>query len=141
MNKEIKSVNIFFDDGNSIFIESNLFSNFYIANIDSEANEVPYEKMFNTNTLYANFFTLKISSLINEYYHDNVIKNILNSKNISEVVLCTNLGKKIKFQVASQADPFKKNSDNYYDNSFLIEDDLCILITEYNIKHKKHLFV
>lgn len=140
MTQGIKTINLIFEDGESISIDDFLFSNFYISNIDEEANEIPYEKLLDTNILYANFFTLKINNNINDYYHKNIIKNIFDKKNIAEIVLNTTGEKTISFNLASSLDPFKKNNINTYDQSFIQDDDLCILITPYNIKYKNHLF-
>ena len=77
MTQGIKTIDIIFEDDTSISIDSILFSNFYISNIDEEAKEIPYEKLFNSNRLYANFITMRISNAINEYYKGNVIKRFM----------------------------------------------------------------
>lgn len=141
MNQGIKNIELIFEDGESILVENKLFTHFYIANIDGEANEIPYEKILNTNVLYANFITLKINNLINQFYNDNVIKKILNKKNIAEIKIYTDADKTILFNIASSIDPFIKNSSNYFDKSFTLDEDLCILICPYNIKYKNHLFI
>ena len=117
------------------------FSNLYISNIDDNADEIPYEKLLDTNILYANFFTLKINNSINDFYNSNIIKKISNKKNIAEIELNTSNDKKILFNLASSNDPFKKNDNNIYDQSFIKEDDLCLLITPYKLKYKNHLSV
>lgn len=140
MTQGIRTIDIIFEDGESISIDNLLFSNFYISNIDDEANEIPYEKLLNTNILYANFFTLKINNSINEYYKNNIIKKIYDRKNIAEIILNTLNNKKITFNIASSIDPFNQNNTNKYDQSFLQDDDLCLLITPFKIKYKNHLF-
>lgn len=141
MNQEIKNINLIFEDGETVQLDENLFTNFYIANIDNKANEIPYEKLLNTNILYANFLTLKINNLINNYYNEDIIKKVYNKKNLAEIKISTSNGKEILFNVASSIDPFKKNINNYYDKSFIEEDNLCLLISQYEIKYKNHLFV
>lgn len=140
MTQGIKTIDIIFEDDASISIDSKLFSNFYISNIDEEAMEIPYEKLFNCNKLYANFITLRISSAINEYYKNNVIKKIYDKKNISEIIINTKNNKRIYFNLASSIDPFKEENINLYDQSFIEDNDLCLLITPYKIKYKNHLF-
>ena len=140
MNQGIKTINIIFDDNESIIVDESLFSHFYISNIDDDANEIPYEKLFDTNILYANFLSLKINYKINEYYNQNIIKKIQDKKNIAKIILSTENNKEVLFQIASDIDPFKKNSTNSYDQSFIEEKDLCLLITPYKIKFKNHLF-
>ncbi|NLL01487.1 MAG: hypothetical protein GX265_00465 [Mollicutes bacterium] len=140
MTQGIKTIDIIFEDDTSISIDSILFSNFYISNIDEEAKEIPYEKLFNSNRLYANFITMRISNAINEYYKGNVIKKIYDKKNISEIIINTINNKKIFFNIASSIDPFKNEDINLYDQSFIEDDDLCLLITPYKIKYKNHLF-
>ena len=50
MNQGIQTVNLVFDDGSNLLIENNLFSHLYIANVDHNANEIPYEKLLNTKS-------------------------------------------------------------------------------------------
>ncbi|MDD2207973.1 MAG: hypothetical protein PHG03_00355 [Bacilli bacterium] len=140
MNCEIKEINLIFDDGENIVLEESFFTNFYISNINNFANEIPYEKLFDTNILYANFFTLKVKKTINEVYNQNIINKIFNKKDISKVILNTSNQKEIVFNIASDIDPFKKDKNNTYNQSFILEDELCLLITPYKLKYKNHLF-
>ncbi|MDD4187784.1 MAG: hypothetical protein PHX04_03380 [Bacilli bacterium] len=140
MNQGIEKINLVFDDGESITLEDSFFTNLYISNINNIANEIPYEKILDTNVLYANFFTLKIKKSINELYNQNIINKIFNKKDISEIIINTNNQKEIVFNIVSNADPFTRNSNNKYNQSFILEEDLCLLITPYKIKYKNHLF-
>ena len=139
MKQGLIGINLLYDDGESIFIENSLFSHLYIANIDKDANEIPYEKLAQDNKLYANFFILKIKELINEFNNTNVLKVVYNKKNLAEIELKF-LNKTISFYLVSDADPFKKTSINKYDKSFFQEGDLCLLICPYNIKYTNQLF-
>ena len=140
MNQGIKGINLLFDDGDNMYIENTLLSNLYIANIDNEAHEIPYEKLFKTNKLYANFLSLKINHLINDMENANILKKIYNKKNLTEIELNFER-KKVSFYISSDIDPFKKTGINTFDRSFFQENDLCLLICPYEIKYKNYLFV
>jgi len=138
MKQGLIGINFIYDDGESIFIDNSLFSNLYIANIDGDANEVPYEKLYDSEKLYANFFIVKINHLINELNNMNVLKALSNKKNLAEVELKFP-HREVCFQLASDADPFT-TSINHYDKSFFEDSDLCVIICPYEIKYKNHLF-
>ena len=139
MNQGITGINLIFSDGEMVFVENSLLSDLYIANIDEEANEIPYEKMFNTSKLYANFFILKVNHLVNETKEANILKKAYEDKNLLEVELQFE-NKKVSFHLASDIDPFKRKSLNSYDKSFFQDNDLCMVICPYDIKYKKYLF-
>lgn len=140
MREGIKNIDLTFEDGDTISIDKRLFSHLYISNIDDNANEIPYERILNTNRLYANFLSIKINKIINKLYNQDMINNIYN-KNIAEIIVYTNSNRSILFNVASTIDPFNNVTDNLFDKSFILDDDLCILITPFNIKYKNHLFI
>jgi len=139
MAQGLTGINLIFGDGESLFVENSFFSHLYIANIDEEANEIPYETLFKTNKLYANFFSLRINHLINDMVNNNVLKATFNKKNLLEIELIFER-KTVSFYVASDVDPFKKQSLNSFDKSFFQENDLCLLICPFDIKYKNHLF-
>lgn len=139
MNQGIIGINLLFNDGDSLFIDNTMFSHLYIANIDENANEIPYEKLFKTNKLYANFFILKINHLLNELENANILKSTYQKKNLIEVELKFK-EKTVNFHLASNIDPFKRISNNSYDQSFFEDNDLCLLICPYALKYKSHLF-
>jgi hypothetical protein len=139
MKQGLIGINLLYDDGQSIFIENSLFSNLYIANIDQDANEIPYEKLGLPNRMYANLFIIKINQIINEMHNMNVLKAIFSKKNLAEVELRFP-NKTVGFHLASDADPFLEKSVNNYDKSFFQEESLCLLICPYELKYKNHLF-
>ena len=138
MKQGLLGINLLFEDGENIFVEKSMFSNLYVANIDEEANEIPYEKL-DFNKLYANFFSLKINQNANESSDMNILKTTYNKKNLIEVELQFK-DKSVNFHLASDTDPFQKRSINNYNQSFFQEGDLCMLICPYNIKYLDHLF-
>ena len=139
MKQGLIGINLLYEDGENIFIENSLCSNLYIANINEEANEIPYERLYLPDKLYANFFILKINHLINEINNANVLKAVHNKKNLAEVELRFN-NRSVNFYIASDIDPFGKNNVNSFDKSFFQEEDLCMMICPYNIKYHNHLF-
>ena len=140
MKQGIIGINLLFSDGDHLFVDENMFSHLYIANIDEDANEIPYEKLFKTTKLYANYFSLKINHLADEITNTNLLKKINEKKNLMEIELQFN-HKTVCFHLATDLDPFKRNSQNSYDQSFFDEEDLCLLICPYNLKYKRHLFI
>jgi len=139
MTQGIVGINLIFADGESLFIDNNFYSHLYVANIDKDANEIPYEILFKTNKLYANFFSLRINHLLNDMQNSNVLKTAFNKRNLLEIELVFEK-RTVSFYVASDVDPFKKHSLNSFDKSFFQEEDLCMLICPYDIKYKNHLF-
>ena len=139
MTQGIVGINLIFADGESLFIEHSYFSHLYVANLDNDANEIPYEILFKTNKLYANFFSLRINHLLNDMENSNVLKAAFNKRNLLEIELVFQ-NRTISFYVASDIDPFKERSFNNFDKSFFQENDLCLLICPFNLKYKNQLF-
>ena len=139
MTDGIVGINLIFGDGESLFVEHSYFSHLYVANLDDQANEIPYRVLFKTNKLFANFFSLRINHLLNDMQNMNVLKAAFNKKNLLEIELVFR-ERTISFYLASDIDPFKEHSINSHEKSFFEDNDLCLLVCPYNLKYKNHLF-
>ncbi len=138
MNDGIKHIEIIFDNGDTLDLDSSFFSNFYISNINENADEIPYEKIMNTNNLYANFVSMK---LLNKKNNHHIMEKLLSNLNIDKIKLNISDSKSITFNIVSSADPFKKNDINKYNKSFTYNDDFCLLICPYKLKYKENIFI
>lgn len=134
-NVSIKNISIKLDNNDTIVIKPTMFDNLYISNLDSNGNEIAFVQNDKSNKLEANFFMIKLKNDIIEYnltnnnLKDNAFK-LLKDKLISEVDINFKNG---------YTQPFlfniKKEKYTLKDNN-----DLCLLLSEYNIKFKDNLF-
>ena len=132
----IEAINILFEDGELITLDKNECSNFYISNVKDNGEEIPYEPTIIKNKLYANLCLIKLNKEITNNYKINRIKN---KKDITEIQVI--FGNKFaRFDIASNANPFKEEYNN--DLEYIYEDDnnFGLLLSEYNIKYKDNLF-
>ena len=108
----IDSIDIYSNNKDVFTITSESFENFYIANIDDNGDEMNYLLCEDQITLFANFFMIKIK---NEEKQDfELIKRRIAKNGILE---------------------------NTYEDAYLDDNnDLCIMVTDKNIKYKKELF-
>ena len=119
----------------SIFPSS--FKNFYIANIDENGDEIPYGE--SNNSLDANYFMIKI---LNDKTYDanEVINRLKNKKDIIGLSIHFTNGKTQKFNIPKRRIQEEGMLINKYEDVFTDEDDLCIIISDKDIKYKKELF-
>ena len=132
----IEAINILFEDGELITLDKNECSNFYISNVKDNGEEIPYEPTIIKNKLYANLCLIKLNKEITNNYKLNRIKN---KKDIIEIQVIFG-NKCARFDIASNANPFKEEYNN--DLEYIYEDDknFGLLMSEYNIKYKDNLF-
>ena len=132
----IEAINILFEDGELITLDKNECSNFYISNVKENGEEIPYEPTIIKNKLYANLCLIKLNKEITNNYKLNRIKN---KKDIIEIQVIFG-NKCARFDIASNANPFKEEYNN--DLEYIYEDDknFGLLMSEYNIKYKDNLF-
>lgn len=131
----IKNISIKINDNQCIIAKPNMIDNLYISNINKLGDEIAFIKDKNNNLL-ANFFIVKLSNEIIEYnLTNNNLKenafNLLKKKNkIQEVNINFNNG---------NCQPFIFNSNN---NLFIQKNnnDIYLLLSEYDIKYKENLF-
>ena len=122
-----------------ISISPDYFSNFYIANLDDNGDEIGYVQK-EDNSLDANFFMMKV---INDKTFDclNIINRLKEKKDIIKVCLYFNNGNKQEFNIAKRRVASNGTMENIYEDTFEDNDDVCILITDKKIKFKKELFI
>ena len=119
----------------SIFPSS--FSNFYIANIDDKGDEISYG--VDGNALDANYFMIKI---LNDKSYDaaEVIKRLQTKTDITGLSIHFTNGKTQVFNIPKRRVQKDGILINKYEDVFNDEDDLCIIISDKDIKYKKELF-
>lgn len=134
----INNIDITTNNKDIISVTPDSFENFYIANINKEGEEINY-MIDKEENYYANFFMIK---LLNKCDEDNsVIKRLLNKKDIVNIGINFTNGKYILFNVAKRRIAENGLLENKYEESFKDDNNnLCIIITDKNIKYKKELF-
>lgn len=134
-NAGIKHINIKLTTNEEIIATPNMFKNLYISNLNEIGDEIAFISKENSNHLKANFFMVKLNQEIIEY---NLTKNtlkenafkLLKDKKIKEVEINFKNGYSQPFIFNINKDPFTIKDSN----------DLCILISEHDIKYKENLF-
>lgn len=121
-----------------ISVPSDEFNHFYIANIDDNGDEINYEKN-DDGQLSANFFMVKLENT--DEGSTTILNSIVNQKNIVKVGISFTNGGYQEFQLAKKRIAHNGKIQNSYEDTFYENDDLCILITNKDIKYKKNLFV
>ena len=119
----------------SIFPSS--FKNFYIANIDDNGDEISYG--VSNNALDANYFMIKI---LNDKSYDanEVINRLKNKTDITGISIHFTNGKTQVFNIPKRRIQKDGILINKYEDVFEIDDDLCIIISDKDIRYKKELF-
>ena len=134
----IVGINLLFENGENILLNNKEFLDFSILNILDSGEEVPYEQTIIKDKLYANLCYIKLNKELIDSY---VKERIKLKKDIVEIQVIFENNKYLKFDVASNGNPFSQEFVNDYE--YLYEDDniLGVLLSEYNIKYKNSLFV
>lgn len=135
----IYNIDLKTNNNDIIRISSDYFNHFYIANIDENGDEIGYDTL-EDNSLNANFFMIKI---INDNSRESkeVINRIIEKKDIIGVDLSFTNGYKQIFNIAKKRVVSNGTTENKYQETFFDNEDLCIMITDKNIKYKKELFI
>jgi hypothetical protein len=131
---EISNIDLITNNDEIISLSPNMYKNFYLANLDKNGNEIKYEII--KDTLKANLLLLRIkkNEAINCY---NILKE---NKNITNVAIHFSNGLVQKFQLSKRRVASEGKLINKYEEIIEIENDLCMIITNLNIKFKKELF-
>jgi len=135
-NASIKNISIKLNSKNNIIVTPNMFNNLYISNLNKNGEEIAFIQDNNSNKLTANFFMVKLS--------DEIIEYNLTQNNLKE-----NAFKLLKNEIINEVDI---NFKNGYTQPFLFKinkeafilktnNDLCILVSEQDIKFKENLFI
>ncbi len=137
MLNNISAINIIFENGDELLIDSTDLKDFYISNLDEEGNEIPYEPTLIPTKLYANFLLINIK---NKGLNTN-FNRIKRKNDIIEVIVIFKNNKYLNFIIASNANPFTSTYNNEYEYIYENEDSLGLLLSEYSIKYKENLFI
>ena len=121
-----------------ISVSSDEFNHFYISNIDDNGDEISYEKD-NEGNLSANFFMVKLQKT--DEGSATIMKNIMKQRNITKVGISFTNGGYQEFQLAKKRVASNGKIQNSYEDTFYENEDLCIIITNKNIKYKENLFI
>ena len=135
-NSNIKNINIKLDSNNEIIIAPNMFNKLYISNLNSRGEEIAFIQSENSNKLTANFFMIEISDEVIEY---NLTKN--NLKDNAFKLLKNSVIKEVNINFKNgYTQPFLFNikKENFISQN---NNNLCVLLSEQNIKYKENLFV
>ena len=121
-------------------VSSDNFNHFYIANINDAGDEINYSAISDLNSLFANFFMIKI--LKDETPGmSHVINHLMSKQDIVKIGISFTNGKYQEFELPKRRIANQGMVINKYENAFFDEDNnLCILITDKNLKYKKELF-
>jgi hypothetical protein len=136
----IDSIDITANNKDVITISSDSFENFYIANIDDNGDEINYLICEDNITLFANFFMIKLLSDKNEGTIYS-LQRLLKKKDIVKITINFKNGKKQDFELTKRRIAKNGMLENLYEDAYLDDNNnLCIMVTDKNIKYKKELF-
>ena len=137
----IDSIDIYSNNKDVFTITSESFENFYIANIDDNGDEMNYLLCEDQITLFANFFMIKIKNEENDNESIIVLQRLLKKKDIIKVTINFKNGEKQDFELIKRRIAKNGILENTYEDAYLDDNnDLCIMVTDKNIKYKKELF-
>lgn len=131
----IYSIGITTNSNDTFSISSDCFDHFYIANINDDGDEKKYKK--NNKNLEANFFMVRI---LQDSETTIPIQQLTNTNDIVKVVVYFTNGSFQEFDIPKKRVAQNKQLVNLYEETFVDDRGLCILITNKNIKYKKNLF-
>lgn len=135
MNTEcISSIEIKTNNQDIISVSNENFSHLYISNIDENGDEINYTRIEHSSTLFANFFMIKLLN------RGMFIEQLKESKNIISIGIAFKNGYYQEFEIAKKRIAIDGKLTNIYEEMFDDENDLCIVISNKNIKYKKGLF-
>lgn len=137
----INSIDIYSNNKDVFTITSDSFENFYVANIDDNGDEINYLLCEDQVTLFANFFMIKIKNNDAENNTLLILQRLLKKKDIIHVTINFNNGHKQAFELAKRRIAKNGILENTYEDAYLdSNNDLCIMVTDKNIRYKKELF-
>ena len=137
----INSIDIYSNNKDVFTITSDSYENFYIANIDDNGDEINYLLCEDQITLFANFFMIKIKNQVSEDDTLLVLQRLLKKKDIIKVTINFKNNQKQSFDLVKRRVAKNGLLENTYEDAYLDNNnDLCIMVTDKNIKYKKELF-
>lgn len=137
----INSIDIYSNNKDVFTITSDSFDNFYIANIDDNGDEMNYLLCDDQITLFANFFMIKIKNDDENNESLIILQRLLKKKDIIKVTINFVNGEKQDFELAKRRIAKNGLLENTYEDAYLDNNnDLCIMVTDKQVKYKKELF-
>lgn len=137
----IDSIDIYSNNKDVFTITSESFDNFYIANIDDNGDEMNYLLCEDQITLFANFFMIKIKNEDNNDEAVLVLQRLLKKKDIIKITINFKNGGKQDFELIKRRIAKNGLLENSYEDAYLDDNnDLCIMVTDKDIRYKKELF-
>jgi hypothetical protein len=135
----IYSIDLTTNSNEILSISSDDFEKLYISNIDETGEEVPYNQKSSKGELVANFFMVKI---LNDIHNENMffLERLHNKKDIIKVTLHFTNGREQTFDLAKKRIAIDGIVENKYEHTHYDGEDLCIIISDKNIKFKENLF-
>ena len=134
-NANIENINILLSDNKKIIATPEMFDNFYISNLNEKGEEIAFLSKEDSNKLIANFLMIKLSDEIIEY---NLTKNDL--KDNAFKILKENKIKEINIKFKNgyiQPFMFNINKEVFYIKN---TNNLCLLLSDIDVKYKENLF-
>lgn len=132
----IHSIEITTNNSETFVVTSDDFNNFYVANIDENGEETKY--MRKNNNLYANFFMIRIH---NDDINNEIVKRLYQKKDIIKIELFFTNGVSQEIILPQKRVIIDGIMHNKYEYTHLINNDLCILVSDKKIKYINNLFV
>lgn len=137
----INSIDIYSNNKDVFTITSESFDNFYIANIDENGDEINYLLCEDQITLFANFFMIKIKNNDSEDNTLLILQRLLKKKDIIKITINFTNNQKQSFDLVKRRIAKNGILENSCEDAYLdTNNDLCIMVTDKNIKYKKELF-
>lgn len=135
----INSIEFKTNNNEIISVSSSNLDYFYVGNLDQNGDETNYE-LKNNNDLFANFFMVKI---INDNSDNikSIYNRLINKKDIVGFNLGFTNGEFQKFDVPKKRIATNGIMENKYEETFILDNDLGIIITDKEVKYKKELFI
>lgn len=127
------------NNNETISIPSDYFDHFYIANLNDDGDEINYGYNDDNNNLIANFFMIKINN--NSSNIEEVYQRLVDKKDIIGITLCFTNGSRQEFDIPKKRIALNGIMENKFEETFDIDSDLGIIITDKNIRYKKELFI
>ncbi len=137
VNEFIHNIEFTTNNQDIISIYPSSFKNFYIANINDDGDEIAYG--INNNHLEANYFMIKVLN-DKSYEAKEVIDRLMSKKDIINISIHFTNGKTQVFDIPKKRIQSEGILVNKYEDAFYDDEDLCIVISDKEIKYKKELF-
>lgn len=131
----IHSIELTTNNSEVFSVTSDDINKFYIASIDENGDEKSFSKK--NDSLQANFFLIRIN---NEEPYNEIIKRLYEQKDIVKIELLFTNGNSQEIYLPKKRIISNGIMHNKYEYTYMINNDLCIIVTDKKIKYKENLF-